>query len=94
MPKASRDKGNSGEREIAKILGANKVSAMYKPGADLDWNGYPVEVKRYAKPVSKKIHTILEEVPILVERCDRGEWIAHLRVTDLLDLMETQYEDT
>ncbi len=62
---------------------------MYKPGEDLRWRGYPVEVKRYAEPISKKLAKLLEDAPIVMERCDRGEWVAHLRVTDLLDLLDS-----
>jgi len=86
--KPSRDKGARGERELAALIGAEKVSAMYKPGHDLDWKGYNVEVKRYKDPISRKIAKLLEDCPIVMERADGGEWTAHLRVTDLLDLME------
>ena len=84
----SKAKGNRGELEAAKALGAVKVSRLGYPGHDLEWYGYPVEVKLYAKPVSKKITTILEDVTMLVERADFGEWIAHLRVSDLLDIID------
>jgi len=86
--KRSRDKGARGERELAELIGAIKVSAMYKPGHDLDWKGYDIEVKRYKEPISKKITKLLRDCPIVMERADGGEWIAHLRVTDLLDLMD------
>ncbi len=88
--KHSRDKGARAEREIAKILGAVKVSGMYTPGPDLIWRGYPVEVKIRKEPISKTINKLLRDAPIVVERADRGEWVAHLRVTDLLDLLDEQ----
>jgi len=86
--KHSRDKGARAEREIAKILGATKISGYMKPGSDLIWRGYPVEVKIKKEPISKRINKLLEDAPIVVERADRGEWVAHLRVSDLLDLLE------
>jgi len=86
--KHSRDKGQRAEREIAKILGAVKVSGMYTPGPDLTWRGYPVEVKIRREPISKRLMKLLEDAPIVVERADRGEWVAHLRVSDLLDLLD------
>jgi len=61
---------------------------MYKPGHDLEWKGYNVEVKRYKQPISKKLDNLLEYTPIVMERCDGGQWTAHLRVYDLLDLMD------
>jgi len=88
VTKRSRSKGNRGEREAAALLGAIKISRTGYPGPDLEWFGYPVEVKRYASPISKKIHTILRDTPILMERADHDEWIIHIRATDLLDLME------
>ncbi len=61
---------------------------MYKPGPDLQWRGYYIEVKRYKDPLSKKITDLLEDAPIVMERADRGEWVAHLKVADLLDLLD------
>jgi len=86
--KHSRDKGQRAEREIAKILGAVKVSGMYTPGPDLTWRGYQIEVKVRKEPISKRINKLLEDAPIVVERANRGEWVAHLRVSDLLDLLD------
>ncbi len=84
----SRDKGSRGERELAKLIGADKISGMYKPGNDLEWRGYEIECKRYAQPISKKLAKLLEDAPIVMERADGEEWVAHLRVTDLLDLID------
>ncbi len=84
----SRRKGARGEVELASLLGADKISGMYKPGPDLEWRGYYIEVKRYKDPISKKIMRLLEDTPIVMERADRGEWVAHLRVTDLLNLLD------
>jgi len=86
--KPSRDKGARGERELAALIGATKISGMYKPGNDLEWKGYEIEVKRYQQPISKKLDKLLQDCPIVMERADGGQWVAHLRVTDLLDLMD------
>jgi len=86
--KHSRDKGARAEREIAKILGATKISGYMKPGPDLVWRGYHLEIKIRQEPISKRINKLLEDAPIVVERADRGEWVAHLRVSDLLDLLD------
>ena len=88
MGKSQRDKGSRGERELASLLGATKISGMYKPGNDLEWKGYEIECKRYAQPISKKLSRLLEDAPIVMERADGGEWVAHLRVIDLMDLLE------
>jgi hypothetical protein len=84
----SREKGAGAERELAKLLSAEKVSGMYRPGPDLHWEGYPVEVKRRAQPISKRIWMLLQDTPILMERADRDDWYVHLSLSTLLDLKD------
>lgn len=88
--RGSRTKGMNGERELSGILGehCHKISRSGYTGPDLIWRGRFVEVKRYASPISKKIRRILDDVPILMERADRDRWFVHLRLDDLLDMLD------
>jgi len=91
MGKASRSKGARGEVELRALLASfapvEKLSGMYVQGPDMRFLGYEVECKRYKEPISKKLNSLLEDVPIVMERADRGEWVVHLRLRDLLDLL-------
>ena len=84
---SSRRKGNRGENELAKKIGAEKISRAGYIGPDLFWRHRYIEVKREAKPISKRINILLEDAQIVADRGDQGEWIAHLRWDELLDLL-------
>ena len=94
MGKSQRIKGARGENELVGYLRAHghpaeKISAMYQPGADVvTFNGRTVEVKRRAKPPSAVIEKWLSDVNLVAYRADRGEWIVVVRLSEMLDLLE------
>ena len=84
MSKSQRDKGQREERKIAALLGATKISAMHKPGADLVMpDGRSVEVKVRAGGF-KRIYQWIEPVDILVIRADREEPLIVIRLDDYM----------
>ena len=88
MSKAQRDKGAREERKIAALLGATKISAMHKPGADLQMpDGRSVEVKVRARGF-KRIYAWIEPVDILVIRADREEPLIVIRLDDYIQPTE------
>lgn len=88
MGSAERRKGADGERELASLLpGATKVSAMYKPGEDIQWMGRRIEVKR-RKTGFRFDYTHLQDVELLAKRTDYNEWLITLRLDTLLDLLD------
>lgn len=88
MGAASRDKGARGERELVSLLpGARKVSTMYKPGEDVEWNGYRIEVKRRREGF-KFDYRHLQDVELLAKRADREPWLITMRLDTLLDLLD------
>jgi len=89
--KPSRDKGSRREREAAKLLGAIKVSSMYRPGPDLDWNGRDVEVKAQANGWIK-LHKWLSGAQILMLKADRKEWLVVMEIGTFQDLIEEAQE--
>jgi len=89
--KHSRRKGARGERELAAILGARKISRSGYIGPDLEWRGYPVEVKRRRTNSGYAlIDRLLGDTPIVAVRADRGEWLISMRPETLLDLLDTK----
>lgn len=93
MGSHSRRKGTRGENELANKIGATKISRTGYTGPDLLWRDRHVEVKREHTPISKRIVTLLDNAQIVADRGDNGEWIAHLRWDELLDIIneaETQ----
>ena len=88
MGKAARDKGNRRERELTALLpGAQKISAMYKPGPDLIWNGRLIEVKARQTGM-KKAYDWLEDANMLAYKADRKPWLIILPLNELLDILE------
>ena len=86
MGKSQRNKGAREERSIAKLLGARKISAMHKPGADLRMpDGRSVEVKVRANGF-RLIYRWIEPVDILVIRADRQEPLVVVTLQDFLKL--------
>ena len=94
MSNSQRRKGARGENELVGYLRAHgfdaeKISGMYKEGADVTaFNGRVLEVKRRANPVSRQLEGWLEDVSMVVVRADRGEWMCFLRLDELLDLLD------
>jgi hypothetical protein len=89
MGSAQRRKGAEGERELAAILGAEKVSGMFVEGPDLEWRGYYVEVKRRKTNQAWSLpDRLLADGPIVGLRADRGEWLIAMRPETLLDLLD------
>lgn len=93
MGKASRDKGNRGERElVARIRSygfpAEKVSAMYKEGHDVEAFGLTGEVKRYQKLPCQKVFQWMRDVEALYMREDLGEWFFMARLPTLADMLD------
>jgi len=89
LGKAQRDKGAREERKIAALLGATKISAMHKPGPDLEMpDGRTVEVKVRASSF-KMIYKWLEPVDILVIRADREEPLIVITLSNFMELSGT-----
>ncbi len=88
MGKSQRDKGANGERELARLIGATKISAMYQPGADLDWMGRMVEVKRRSGWPSQMLENWRRDAQIVMFRVDREQWMVYLPLSELLDLID------
>lgn len=87
--KAARDKGAREERHIASLLGASKVSAMHKPGHDLETaDGLTVEVKVRANGFAM-LYRWLKPVDLLVVRADRQPALVIMRMDDYLKLRGT-----
>jgi len=86
--KHSRDKGQGGERELAKLLGATKISGYMKPGNDLIWRNRQIEVKRRSNWPSQMLQNWLRDAQIVMFRVDREEWMVYLPLPELLDLLE------
>ena len=85
MGKSQRDKGAREERAIAHLLGARKISAMHKPGADLQMpDGRTVEVKIRADSF-KILYKWIEPVDILVIRADRQEPLVVITLQDFME---------
>jgi Holliday junction resolvase len=97
MSKKSRDKGNRTERNVVHALqeqgiAAEKVSRMYKPGADLsvpvlgiDRN---IEVKSRATGFSR-LYAWLEDRYALVVKADRQEPLVIIRLRDAAEVAKT-----
>jgi len=86
--KYSRDKGAGGERELAKLLGAEKISGYMKPGNDLEWRGRQIEVKRRSGWPSVMLENWRRDAQIVMFRVDREDWMVYLPLTELLDLLD------
>jgi hypothetical protein len=86
MGKSSRDKGNRRELEIAKLLGAEKVSGMYRAGPDLQMpDGRWVEVKARADGFRELYKWLDDDASILCLKADRKGWLVVQWLGDWLD---------
>ena len=94
MSNSQRRKGARGENELVGYLRAHgfdaeKISGMYKEGADVEaFGGRVLEVKRRANPVSRQLEGWLEDVNMVVVRADRGEWHVWITLNEMLDLID------
>jgi len=85
----SRDKGAEGERELASLLNAKKISRMYTPGPDLIWRGRYVECKRRSGWPSKLLEKWRRDAQIVMFRVDREpDWLVYLPLSVLLDIID------
>ena len=100
----SRAKGAEGERELAKILRERGYEARRGQqfcGANGDADvvglpGYHIECKRVEKlnleaaMEQSKRDARQGEIPIVVHRKNRHEWLATLRLEDFLDVIQSK----
>lgn len=104
MGKASRDKGYRGEHEVEGIFREYGIDAqrglVFRGEPDIMVDGLHVEVKRCERielPKWWKQSTEAAkkgEIPVVVFRKNRGEWMITLRLTDFLQLRRTwKYEE-
>ena len=99
----SRDKGARGEREWAKFLRSCGFDArrgqQYSGGHDSpdvvvpDLAGVHFEVKRTERfrlqsAVAQAAADAGDQVPVVVTRQNRGEWLCVLRAVDLLEMFK------
>jgi hypothetical protein len=92
--KKSRDKGNRSELEIAKLLGARKISGFRRPGPDLVMpDGRFVESKVKADGFKLLYRWLDDDASILALRADRKGWLIVQRLEDWLDHEEVSDED-
>ena len=99
MSATQRNKGKRGELEAVRLLQAIYPDARRRvvnhagveDGVDLDNTGaLRVQVKRQARYVPV---TTLDEVrddsgiPVVLTKCDRGEWRVIMRASDLLHIL-------
>jgi hypothetical protein len=88
MSNHSRRKGRSGEREAKEQLpGLELVNLSGRSGADGLWRGRFVEIKR-RKSGLRSLYGWLRDVPMVLFREDRNEWLVVMRPRELLDLLE------
>ena len=100
MARSQRDKGARGEREAAAAIGINWFAADCRRAAANGVHEAPdiqhalpsasIEVKRRARLAvyqfvdQAKAQAMAGEIPVVVMRQDRGEWLVLLRLTDSL----------
>jgi hypothetical protein len=92
MGASSTAKGVRAERELTRLLpGARRVARPYLSGPDLEWFGYPIEVKiRNTNQSFSLPDRLLDGTPIVAVRADRGEWVISMRIETLLDLLDVE----
>ena len=87
--KPSRDKGQRGEREAARLLGAVKISRMYQPGPDLVMpDGRHVEIKRRKNGWKELYKWLGDDSQLVAMRADRREWLIAMTLDTFLDILE------
>jgi hypothetical protein len=94
MSKRSRNTGSREERNLAKLLGATKISRTGYTGPDLNWNGHDVEVKyRGDGNGFKLLYRWLHDVQVLAVRSKRQPWLLVLEANTLLDMLDAAAQD-
>ena len=86
----SRRKGARFELDVAHKMQAEKISAMYRTGPDLEWNGYFIECKRF-KAGTKKLYDALaqhDDTSIVVHRADREATLITMDLSTFLDIVD------
>lgn len=99
MGKMSRNKGKTGEREIASILREYGYDArrgvQYHGGADSpDVVGLPgihIEVKRTERlslydAMAQAKHDCGSNIPVVMHRKNNCEWVAIMRLSDFMEI--------
>ena len=108
MPINSRQKGATGERELARYLrehGYNARRGQQYSGANGDADviglpGFHIEVKRterfevYKALTQAQNDAKMGEIPLVCHRKNRGQWIAVLSLKDLLELIDERYKES
>jgi len=85
----SRRKGAAGELEVAKLLGAVKISRQYLPGPDLQMpDGRYVEVKRLADGWKRIYKWLDDDAQILAMKADHKPWLITMHLSTYLDIIE------
>lgn len=106
--KASRNKGASAERELAKLLSemwgydVHRGKVFYHESDIVGLNGIHMEVKRVERlNILTAMKQAIEEakkrkdgLPTVFHRRDRGEWLVTMRLTDWIDLYGAWDEET
>jgi hypothetical protein len=86
----SRRKGNRTELELAKLLGARKISGYMREGPDLVMpDGRFVESKVRADGFKLLYRWLEDDASILCLKADRKGWLVVQRLEDWLDHGET-----
>jgi Holliday junction resolvase len=102
MPINSKSKGKVGELELAKVLRGHGIAARrgqqhaggpQSPDVIADIPNCHIEVKRCERfnlydAMKQAIRDAEGKRPIVCHRRNRQEWVAILRLGDLLDLLE------
>lgn len=99
MGRAQRTKGAAAEREVVKILkryGHKNATRNYADkqdgrGVDVTAGNMSFQVKRYKDNVPMSKWNEIKDynrIRILASRVDRGEWMATMRLEDLLAIIE------
>jgi hypothetical protein len=96
--KSPRRKGDSGEREFARLVGGRRVPLSGSAGGtysgDVDWPGVGRgEVKR-RKDGFKQLYAWLEGRDFLALRSDRQGWLVVLPLAKALELISPKQSET
>lgn len=93
MGKAQRDKGNRAERELAKLLGGERVPLSGAAGGSYTGDVVALGLTWEAKVRGdgfKQLYGWLEGRDVLAVKTDRKPWLAVIPVTTLLDLLKNK----
>lgn len=91
MGKRSRNKGARGEREVARLLGGERVPLSGASGGSFTGDVRALELLWEVKLRGngfRQLYRWLEGVDALAVRADRQEWLAVMPLETLLKLLE------